>query len=191
MNSYELQKLPMRSEHLAPMEAALLSTAQRFRAVTLLSDAPDSARAARRMAIDVLRDWALPVSADDVALCVSELVGNSIHHAVPDIWLARPGGARRIAVAFRAWPKWLFVEVGDEDSTPPSLPAGEFHDPELSEGLPEALLPDSGRGLAIVQSLADTVWWAPREPGGKSVFCRFGLDTREGTSRCDRAPEAS
>ncbi|MGP3949851.1 ATP-binding protein [Streptomyces sp. 7N604] len=160
------------------MEAAIFSTADRFRAITLLADSPDSARVARRMATDILRDWGLKLPAEDVELCVSELVGNAVHHAVPDAGLAEPGGARRVAIAFRAWPKWLFVEVGDEDSTPPTLPVGEFLDPELSGELPEALLANSGRGLAIVQGLADAVWWAPREFGGKSVFCRFDVAER-------------
>jgi anti-sigma regulatory factor (Ser/Thr protein kinase) len=178
MDAPETRALPKRSEHLAPLEAAIFSTADRFRAITLLAESPDSARVARRMAADVLRDWGLELPADDVALCVSELVGNAGHHAVPDTGLAEPGGMRRVAIAFRAWPKWLFMEVGDEDSTPPTLPEGEFLDPELSGELPEALLSNSGRGLAIVQSLADAVWWAPRESGGKSVFCRFDLAER-------------
>ncbi|MET8680928.1 ATP-binding protein [Streptomyces sp. NPDC004647] len=178
MASHEMQELPMQSEHLATLETSAGSTAEHFRAVTLLADSPDSAHVARRMAVDVLRDWEVTLAADDVLLCVSELVGNAVHHAVPDRWLARPGGARRVAIAFRAWPKWFFVEVGDEDSTPPTLPFGEFYDPDLSGVLPEVLLPDSGRGLFIVQSLADAVWWAPRESGGKSVFCRFDLGGR-------------
>jgi hypothetical protein len=70
----------------------------------------------------------------------------------------------------------LLLDVQDEDSTPPTLPQGEPFDPELTAELPEALLPDHGRGLVMARALADFVWWAPRQEGpGKHVFCRFSL----------------
>lgn len=80
-----------------------------------------------------------------------------------------------LVLTLRAWPGWLYVEVADQDSTPPTLPAGELTDPDLAGDLPEALLPDSGRGLFIVRTLSDYLWWSPREGGGKSVLCRFDL----------------
>lgn len=151
-----------------------MATAHRFHSITLLAEFSDTARAARRTTRETLEEWGLVHLADDVELCVSELVGNAVHHATPDAPLC--AGERHIAVALRAWPKWLFVEVSDEDSTPPMLPLGDL--PELGESgaSPDALLPEAGRGLFIVQSLADAVWWAPRRQGGKSVFCRFDLN---------------
>ncbi|MFE2703240.1 ATP-binding protein [Streptomyces mirabilis] len=113
---------------------------------------------------------------DDARLVVSELVGNVVHHVVPDDCLTRPGAARKIDVLVKAWPGWLFIGVADEDSTPPDLPAGEFVSPELAGDFAEAVLPDRGRGLLIVQRLADAVWWSPKGPGGKTVWCRFDLD---------------
>ena len=80
-----------------------------------------------------------------------------------------------LILTLRAWPDWLFVEVADTDSSAPTLPAGDCLGPDWAEDLPEALLPDHGRGLHLVRSLADHLWWAPREEGGKSVLCRFDL----------------
>lgn len=99
----------------------------------------------------------------------------AVHHATPDGRLTAFGGERHIAVAFRAWTHWLFIEVSDEDSTPPMLPVGELLEPDLSCLESDHALHDSGRGLFLVQSIADAVWWAPRDAGGKSVVCRFDV----------------
>lgn len=159
---------------------------KRFRALTLFAESPDTVRAARNMTCAALEDWGLTYLAEDVRLVVSELVGNVVHHAVPDDCCARPGAPRRIDIALRQWPKWLFIEVTDEDSSPPAFPAGEAFSPDLADDFPEALLPDSGRGLLIVQRLADALWWSPERAGGKTVVCRFDLD-----DRADDSPAAS
>jgi anti-sigma regulatory factor (Ser/Thr protein kinase) len=156
------------------MSAAALAGTYRFHAVTLVAGSPGAPAAARRAVRDTLGEWDLKALADDVELCASELVGNAVRHATAQD--GRPG--RRIVVALRHWPRWLFVEVADEDPHPPMLPAG---DPlgQFGQGVAgessQAVLAESGRGLFIVQSLADATWWAPREQGGKSVFCRFDL----------------
>jgi anti-sigma regulatory factor (Ser/Thr protein kinase) len=151
-----------------------MAAAERFRAVTLPVDAPDTGRAAREMVAVTLTAWQLPHLADDVRSCVSELVSNVKAHAIPDD--RSPLRQPVLTVTLRLWPGWLFVDVADEDSTAPTLPPGEPFAPELAADLPEALLPDHGRGLRIVGMLADHVWWAPRQDGtGKHVFCRFSL----------------
>lgn len=150
----------------------------RFRAFTLFAESPDTVRAARDMARSALQDWGVEALLDDVRLVVSELVGNVVHHAVPDQRLAGPGAPRRIDVTLRMWPKWLFVGVADEDSSGPTFPMGEGFPPCLADGLPEAVLPDSGRGILIINRLADAVWWVPGEDGGKTVYCRFDLSTQ-------------
>jgi anti-sigma regulatory factor (Ser/Thr protein kinase) len=171
--------LCMRTTDHGPLEPVTLSGAQRFRALTLDTESPDTGRVARRATAEVLTDWSLRHVIDDVTLCVSELIGNAYHHATPDGHLTVFGGERRVSLAFRYWPSWLFVEVSDDDSTPPMLPAGDppSHGQEVADL--DATLPTSGRGLLIVQHLADAAWWAPREFGGKSVFCRF--DVRGGS----------
>jgi anti-sigma regulatory factor (Ser/Thr protein kinase) len=157
------------------MEPSAPAGSERVRAVTLDADAPDTGSVIRRTAVEVLHGWRLHQLVDNVTLCLSELVGNAVQHAVPDGWHSAASRGRRVAVTFRAWPECLFLEVSDEDSTPPMLPAGDLlHDEEgCSE---DALLADSGRGLLIIQSLSDAAWWAPRDEGGKSVFCRFDHD---------------
>ncbi|WP_308404631.1 ATP-binding protein [Streptomyces sioyaensis] len=143
--------------------------------MTLFAESRDTPQAARKMVCAALEDWALGALVDDAKLCVSELVGNVVHHAFPDDGLAVPGARRRIDVTLRKWPKWLFLAVADEDSSPPMFPLGENFSPELVGDLPEAVLPDAGRGLVIVQRLTDGLWWSPEELGGKTVFCRFDL----------------
>ncbi|MFI1177448.1 ATP-binding protein [Streptomyces melanogenes] len=156
--------------------AALVAAAGRFRALTLYIDSPDTVRAARDMTRATLSDWHLDRLAEDAQLVVSELVGNVVTHAVPDDCLSQPGGARRVDVLYKMWPKYLFLGVVDEDSTPPDLPMGGLVCPELADDFSESVLPDTGRGLLIVQRLADSVWWSRAEPGGKTVWARFDLD---------------
>lgn len=163
--SPDARELPMPTARPVPLEPAAFSTAYRFRSVALLADAQDTPPVARRMARETLDDWELPWLVDDVVLCVSELVGNAVRHVT---------GRRRIGLTLRHWPRWLFVEVTDEDPAPPRLPSGD------PSGLD--LLPEHGRGLFIVQSLADATWWAPRDAGGKSVFCRFDTSAGHGAA---------
>ncbi|WP_406328314.1 ATP-binding protein [Streptomyces sp. NBC_00203] len=157
-------------------EAAQDPSTGHFRALTLFDESTSTVCAARNMVGGCLQDWGLGHMVDDARLVVSELVGNVVHHVVPDDCLTRPGAARRIDVLVKAWPGWLFIGVADEDSTPPDLPAREFLSPELAGDFSEALVPDRGRGLLIIQRLADAVWWSPKESGGKTVWCRFDLD---------------
>lgn len=148
-----------------------------FRALTVFAEDVDCVKAARDLVGSYLKAWSLRYAIDDVQLIVSELVGNVVHHAVPDERLAMPGAKRRIDVRLMTWPGLLAIGVSDEDSTPPDLPAGEFFSPDLAGDFSEALLPDRGRGLLIVQRLADAVWWSPGLKGtGKTVWCRLDLD---------------
>ncbi|WP_432156545.1 ATP-binding protein [Streptomyces sp. bgisy153] len=156
------------------------STGGRFLAVTLFAESRSVAQVARDMTAQFLRDTEGAAVVDNARLAVSELVGNVVNHAVPDRPLTLPGGCRRIDVTFRMWPKWLFIGITDEDSSPPLLPLGETVSPDLAGEFIEAVLPDSGRGLLIVQHLADAVWWTPGDQGGKTVWCRFDLDDSAG-----------
>ncbi|WP_162824229.1 ATP-binding protein [Peterkaempfera bronchialis] len=138
-------------------------------------DSPDAAQVAREVTALTLGRWGLIHFVPDVQLCVSELVGNAVLHAIPDDcpgWLSR---RRTLTVTWRKWPAWLVLDVADADPNAPTLPMGEMFGPDLADELPEATLPTHGRGLHIVRTLADFVWWSPRDEGGKSVFCRFDL----------------
>ena len=158
------------------------ASAAHYLTLTLFAEFRDTARVARGMTAQFLRGAGADGLVDDACLVVSELVWNVVNHAVPERCLARPGGARRLDVTYKLWPKWLFIGVTDEDSTPPVLPQGETFSPRLIGELAEAVLPDSGRGLLIVQRLATAVWWSPEDQGGKTVWCRLDLDDRAGDS---------
>ncbi|NJQ03487.1 ATP-binding protein [Streptomyces zingiberis] len=145
--------------------------AERCRRITLDAGAPSSVGTARRAVADALREWGLSPLAEDVTLCVSELVSNAVEHTAP----RGRTGRGAVAVALRAWPTWLFLEVSDEDPRPPSPATGVALAHDLSAELPDSPLADRGRGLFIVTCLADATWWARRAEGGKSVFCRFDL----------------
>ncbi len=152
------------------------SSGGHFLALTLFAESTATARVARDTTSVFLRGAVADEVMYDARLAVSELVGNVVNHAVPDRHRARAGGCRRIDVTFKLYPKWLFIGVADEDSTPPLLPMGDMYSPELAGELAEAVLPDSGRGLMIAQRVATAVWWTPGEQGGKTVWCRFDLD---------------
>ena len=104
--------------------------------------------AARRFVEGALRSAGLPAS-EAVAIAVSELVTNSVVHAV---------SATRVSVLVGE--RHLRVEVHDDD---PTLPA------PLHPG-PEAI---AGRGLLLVEALTDR-WGSLPEDGGKIVW--FELD---------------
>ncbi|MDX3237943.1 ATP-binding protein [Streptomyces sp. ME03-5709C] len=96
--------------------------------------------------------WGLTAEATDTAvLLLSELMSNAVRHArVP------PG--RRITARAALASGVLRVEVGDASSDPPALRQASTTD-------------ESGRGLALVESLADAWNVQPRPYGiGKTVW---------------------
>ncbi|MFE2063606.1 ATP-binding protein [Streptomyces sp. NPDC059467] len=147
-----------------------------FLTLTLLAECSSTGRVARDTTAVFLRGAVPGDVMYDAQLVVTELVGNVVNHVVPDRCRAHAGGARRIDVTFKLYPKWLFIGVADEDSTPPLLPMGDFYSPELMTEFSEAVLADSGRGLMLAQRMATAVWWTPKQGGGKTVWCRFDLD---------------
>ncbi|MET9145083.1 ATP-binding protein [Streptomyces sp. NPDC004042] len=111
-----------------------------------------SVRLARQFAQAVLAEWAAPVRADDVQLCVSELATNALLHGVPPgrgfllLLALHPGGALR-------------VEVHDSGT-------GDVCVPETSAES------ERGRGLMLVAALADK-WGVDARSPGKTVWCEF------------------
>ncbi|NSC21990.1 ATP-binding protein [Streptomyces albus subsp. chlorinus] len=102
---------------------------------------------------DALAAWGVPGRrGDDVVLCVSEMATNALLHGVPPgrgfrvmLWLEHDGVLR--------------VEVHDSgDGAPRVRPADENA--------------ESGRGLLLVEALADKWGVGPRNPG-KVVWAEF------------------
>lgn len=176
-------------------EAELLLGGQlRWRTLILLADDPSAGVATRGLVRTTLDQWGLAALMDDVELCASELIGNAILHAVPCPELPAPLMGQRITVALRALPCWLILEVTDEDPGPVPLPrhdasgaaAGQHPGTCTCSDRKHARaagverrdmggddLATHGRGLTIVQGLADDVSWLPRMGGGKTVSARF------------------
>jgi PAS domain S-box-containing protein len=111
-----------------------------------LAPDPSSAAEARRFTADVLREWHEDPLADAVVLLVSELVTNALLHAGSPVQLAlgrRSGHVR--------------VDVVDES---PVMPGVRDYDDEAT----------TGRGLGLVEMVAESWGVEPRHPRGKSVW---------------------
>ncbi|MGW3954132.1 ATP-binding SpoIIE family protein phosphatase [Streptomyces sp. NPDC004752] len=112
----------------------------------------EAAPRARAFASGVLTSWRFPADLHDLGvLAASELVANSLQHGTPPMRLRLRRTDRR-----------LTVEVTDGDDHLPRRRRAEPGD-------------ESGRGIAIVATIAST-WGARRTPGGgKAVWCEFVL----------------
>lgn len=120
------------------------------------TSSPRGARLARRMAVRHLGEWGFPPMSDascTVALLVAELAANAVRHA------RVPGRDFHLLVAFDGRASRFRIEVSDacQDRLPvhPVAPAAEE---------------ESGRGLLLIDVLADRWGWAPRVPVGKTVW---------------------
>jgi serine/threonine-protein kinase RsbW len=112
-----------------------------------------SVPAAREFARRALADWGLADRADDVVLCVSELATNALLHGVP------PGRGFKLCLSLEGVGGPLRVEVHDSGDGNPYIP-------DAREG------EESGRGLLLVEVLADKWGVGERNPG-KIVWCEF------------------
>lgn len=112
----------------------------------------EAAPRARAFASGVLTSWRFPADLHDLGvLATSELVANSLQHGTPPMRLRLRRTDRR-----------LIVEVTDSDDHLPRRRRAEPGD-------------ESGRGIAIVATIASG-WGSRRTPGGgKAVWCEFVL----------------
>ncbi|AZS86354.1 PAS sensor protein [Streptomyces griseoviridis] len=112
----------------------------------------EAAPRARAFASGVLTSWRFPAELHDLGvLAASELVANSLQHGIPPMRLRLRRTDRR-----------LIIEVTDGDDHLPRRRRAEPAD-------------ESGRGIAIVATIA-TNWGSRRTPGGgKAVWCEFVL----------------
>jgi PAS domain S-box-containing protein len=130
-----------------------------------LPPAPDSAREARRFVGEVLARAGLDSDRRDTAvLLTSELVTNGIVHAHTDL-----------QVIVEATASWVRVEVVDGN---PSLPQRRDYDDEAM----------TGRGLEMLELLADEVGMQPLADEGKRVWFRLGGSPAESEPAAVAAP---
>jgi anti-sigma regulatory factor (Ser/Thr protein kinase) len=132
---------------------------ERAEFAALFGSTPRGARLARRVAVRHLAEWGHPADSDlscTVALLVAELAGNAVRHG------RVPGRDFRLRLALDA--RRVRVEVADASSTPPPT-------------VVEAPAPDevSGRGLVLVDVLADRWGTEPRVPVGKTVWAEVAV----------------
>ncbi|MGW2296601.1 ATP-binding protein [Streptomyces violaceorubidus] len=116
---------------------------------------------ARVFTRDTLRGWSLDHRGDDAVLVVTELVSNAVTHAVP----SPAAGAPEIRLGLALDSGDLTLTVSDPGDDMPV-----FHP---SDG---SALREHGRGLCIVDALAEEWGWTPRPPAGKTVWAT--LSTR-------------
>jgi anti-sigma regulatory factor (Ser/Thr protein kinase) len=117
--------------------------------VLRLPPVPEAATRARHWVSGLCERWSCEPMADDAALLVTELATNAVLHARTDI-----------VVTATFEPPVLTVTVADTQPSTTPLPL-EFDDPE------------HGRGLHIVQALADD-WGVRSETWGKTVWFTLG-----------------
>ena len=120
--------------------------------VCSLSRGPQSARAARRLTRNTLRDWGLAFLAEDAEAIVGEFVANAVSHATRP---ALPGQALGLRLLRRTGE--VMCAVLDPSDTAPVLRM-----PERTE--------EAGRGLQMVDALSDVWGWSPVTGRGKAVW---------------------
>ena len=127
--------------------------------------APESVAMARETIRKAMLEWGLSAVTDDVVLCVSEAVTNSIQHA----------RATLRTVTLTGWysGETVHVEVIDGDRHRPKRTV-----PPEAAALPwpvSGRLQDRGRGIFLISQLS-TRWGVARRPPGKRVWFEFDIE---------------
>ncbi|MEV2212293.1 ATP-binding protein [Streptomyces sp. NPDC050997] len=113
---------------------------------------------ARSFTRDTLRRWSLDHRGDDAALVITELAANAVAHAVPQALVSEAEVWLGIALE----PAHVHLTVSDPGEDPPEFTTADG----------DALL-DHGRGLFIVDALAEEWGWTLTPPAGKTVWARL------------------
>jgi hypothetical protein len=120
-----------------------------------LSRGPQSARAARRLTRNTLRDWGLAALAEDAETIVGEFVANALTHAAPA--RDRRPSDENLGLRLLRRTGEVICAVLDPSDTAPVL--------KTPGGAEEA-----GRGLLMVDALSDVWGWSPVAGRGKAVW---------------------
>ncbi|RVU28465.1 ATP-binding protein [Streptomyces antnestii] len=132
-----------------------------------------SVPAAREFTRSALTDWGVTGErAADILLCVSELTTNALVHGVP------PG--RGFLLRVLPYEDGVRVEVQDSGDGVPAVPRPADETTADAEG---------GRGLLLVETLADKWGVGERDPG-KVVWCELGTARRAHEAMSSRGGES-
>jgi Histidine kinase-like ATPase domain len=122
-----------------------------------LSRGPQSARAARRLTRNTLRDWGLSALADDAEMIVGEFVANAVTHAAVMADRDRKASAENLGLRLLRRTGEVTCAVLDPSDAAPVL---------KKPGSVE----EAGRGLQMVDALSDVWGWSPLAGRGKAVW---------------------
>jgi hypothetical protein len=121
-----------------------------------LSRGPQSARAARRLTSDTLRDWGLASLAEDAETIVGEFVANAVTHAAEAANDRRPSAENHGLRLLRRTGEVICAVLDPSDVAP------VLKKPCSVE--------EAGRGLQMVDALSDVWGWSPLAGRGKAVW---------------------
>jgi hypothetical protein len=122
-----------------------------------LTRGSQSARNARRLTRNTLREWGLGSLADDAEAIVGEFVANAVTHAAVLAEAGRRIGPDNLGLRLLRRTGQVTCAVLDPSDVAPVLKA-----PGSAE--------ESGRGLQMVDALSDVWGWSPVEGRGKAVW---------------------
>ncbi|MEU2978922.1 ATP-binding protein [Streptomyces hirsutus] len=128
------------------------------------SSTPRGARLARHLAVQQLHAWGVPYGtyvSDALALIVGELAANAVTHG------RVPG--RNFELTLTRLAAGVRVEVTDMRTGPP-------YPPEPGGAGAPRPLDECGRGLLLVEALAERWKVVEREPPAKTVRAEVGVD---------------
>ncbi|MEU0334906.1 ATP-binding protein [Streptomyces sp. NPDC006193] len=151
---------PLR-QGLPPLDPAAVSDA----ASCLLPARYEAVREARRFTRGTLDQWDVGDRFDDICLVVSELATNALRHALPAAHGRGGEQSASVRLQLMRWADRLVCAVRD--------PSHETPVPGDSDDFSA----ESGRGLVLVDSFADSWGWHPLAGGlqGKVVWAMFRL----------------
>ncbi|WP_329119193.1 ATP-binding protein [Streptomyces sp. NBC_01465] len=159
-----LESLEPLRQGLPPIDPAAVSSS----ASCALPTRYEAVRGARQFTKSTLASWELSDRFDDVALVVSELVTNALRHALPADTPREDGNEPPVRLHLMRWTSRLVCAVRD-----PSHASPEPREPQDLENCAA----ESGRGLFLVESFADSWGWHPLAGTlrGKVVWALFRL----------------
>jgi len=119
---------------------------------------PGSVHAARDFTIATLQRWGATDRREDIAIAVSELLTNALHHALPGPGAPRPRRPLRLGLLQQG--PFVLCAVADPSQQPPVPKEPSY-------------LAETGRGLHLISALADTWGYTTPSDTGKVVWAMF------------------